>query len=71
MLDLFGLLGENVAGRIRAALAAEQPSEDIEALRRENERLREEVWVFRLYGSTAMADEAMKQAALRKEEQPR
>ena len=49
----------------------ELDSPEDEALRRENERLREEVRVLRLYGNkdcTAMADEAMKEAALRREE---
>ena len=43
MLDLLGLLGENVAGRIRAALAEPTVKDSLtaqEALRRENERLR-------------------------------
>lgn len=43
----------------------------IDYTRAENERLREEVRVLRLYGNkdcTAMADEAMKEAALRREE---
>lgn len=42
-----------------------------ERLKADNERLREEVRVLRLYGNkdcTAMADEAMKEAALRREE---
>lgn len=44
---------------------------EIERLKADNERLREEVRVLRLYGNkdcTAMADEAMKEAALRREE---
>ena len=43
--------------------------EEIDELREEYERLREEVRVLRLYGNkdcTAMADEAMKEAALRR-----
>lgn len=42
-----------------------------ERLKAKNERLREEVLVLRLYGNkdcTAMADEAMKEAALRRED---
>jgi hypothetical protein len=44
---------------------------EIKRLTADNERLREEVRVLRLYGNkdcTAMADEAMKEAALRREE---
>ena len=44
-----------------------------DAVQAENERLREEMRVLRLYGNkdcTAMADEAMKEAALRREDKP-
>lgn len=48
MLDLLGLLGENVAGRVRAALAESTVKDSLtveETLRRENDRLRE-AWKF-------------------------
>ena len=57
--------------QLNAAAELRRQHAKIERLTADNERLRDEVRVLRLYGNkdcTAMADEAMKKAALRRED---